>query len=106
VLVHFLAIESCGQCNACKLGTGEMDAILARVQRGAAAPTDLDALLRRAATVTDQNRCYLPVGAQLLVGSTVQAFVDEFVATVERGQPRRAGCRPRWSSTSTRAPAR
>jgi NADH-quinone oxidoreductase subunit F len=87
VLVHFLAIESCGQCNACKLGTGEMDAILGRVQRGAAAPTDLDALLRRAATVTDQNRCYLPVGAQLVVGSTVQAFVDEVVATVERGQP-------------------
>jgi NADH-quinone oxidoreductase subunit F len=91
VLVHFLAVESCGQCNACKLGTGEMDAILARVQRGAAAPTDLDALLRRAATVTDQNRCYLPVGAQLLVGSTVQAFVDEFVATVERGGPTPGG---------------
>jgi NADH-quinone oxidoreductase subunit F len=91
VLVHFLAIESCGQCNACKLGTGEMDAILSRVQRGEAVPTDLDALLRRAATVTDQNRCYLPVGAQLMVGSTVQAFVDEFVATVERGVPTPGG---------------
>jgi NADH-quinone oxidoreductase subunit F len=91
VLLHFLAIESCGQCNACKLGTAEMDAILARVQRGEAVPTDLDALLRRAATVTDQNRCYLPVGAQLMVGSTVQQFVDEFVATVERGEPTPGG---------------
>jgi NADH-quinone oxidoreductase subunit F len=91
VLVHFLAIESCGQCNACKLGTGEMDTILGRVQRGEAVPTDLEGLLRRAATVTDQNRCYLPVGAQLVVGSTVQAFVDEFVATVERGEPTPGG---------------
>jgi NADH-quinone oxidoreductase subunit F len=85
VLIHFLAIESCGQCNACKLGNGEMDAILARVQRGEAEQTDLEALLRWTHTVTDQNRCYLPVGSQLVVGSTVEAFVDEFVATVANG---------------------
>jgi NADH-quinone oxidoreductase subunit F len=91
VLVHFLAIESCGQCNACKLGNGEMDAILAKVQRGEAVQTDLEALLRWTHTVTDQNRCYLPVGSQIVVGSTVEAFVDEFVATVERGEPTPGG---------------
>ena len=87
VLMRFLAVESCGQCNACKLGTGEMSAILASVQRGEATQTDLETLLKRAQTVTDQNRCYLPVGAQVMVGSTVEAFVDEFVATVQRGEP-------------------
>jgi NADH-quinone oxidoreductase subunit F len=86
-LIRFLAVESCGQCNACKLGNTAMDELLAKVQRGAAQQTDLEALLRRSHTVTDQNRCYLPVGSQLVVGSTVQAFVDEFVATVERGEP-------------------
>ncbi len=87
VLMNFLAVESCGQCNACKLGTGAMAAILARIQRGEAEQTDLETLLKRSHTVTDQNRCYLPVGAQLMVGSTVERFVDEFVATVERGEP-------------------
>lgn len=87
VLVNFLAVESCGQCNACKLGTGAMAAILAKAQRGEADQTDLETLLKRSHTVTDQNRCYLPVGAQLLVGSTVERFVDELVATVERGEP-------------------
>jgi len=87
VLVNFLAVESCGQCNACKLGNTEMAEILAKVQRGEATQTDLEALLRRSHTVTDQNRCYLPVGSQLLVGSTVEAFVDEFVATVQAGEP-------------------
>jgi len=87
VLLNFLAIESCGQCNACKLGNGEMAAILAKVQRGEAQQTDLEALLKRSHTVTDQNRCFLPVGSQIMVGSTVEAFVDEFVATVERGEP-------------------
>jgi NADH-quinone oxidoreductase subunit F len=86
-LIRFLAVESCGQCNACKLGNTAMDELLAKVQRGEGEQTDLEALLRRSHTVTDQNRCYLPVGSQLLVGSTVQAFVDEFVATVERGEP-------------------
>jgi NADH-quinone oxidoreductase subunit F len=87
VLMNFLAIESCGQCNACKLGNGEMAAILAKVQRGEAQQTDLETLLKRSHTVTDQNRCFLPVGSQIMVGSTVEAFVDEFVATVERGVP-------------------
>ena len=87
VLMNFLAVESCGQCNACKLGTGAMAEILAKIQRGEAEQTDLETLLKRSHTVTDQNRCYLPVGAQLMVGSTVERFVDEFVATVERGEP-------------------
>jgi len=87
VLLNFLAIESCGQCNACKLGNGEMAAILAKVQRGEAQQTDLETLLKRSHTVTDQNRCFLPVGSQIMVGSTVEAFVDEFVDTVERGEP-------------------
>jgi NADH-quinone oxidoreductase subunit F len=86
-LIRFLAVESCGQCNACKLGNTAMDELLAKVQRGEGEQTDLETLLRRSHTVTDQNRCYLPVGSQLLVGSTVEAFVDEFVATVERGEP-------------------
>jgi NADH-quinone oxidoreductase subunit F len=87
VLVNFLAVESCGQCNACKLGNTDMAAILASAQRGEATQTDLETLLKRTHTVTDQNRCYLPVGSQILVGSTVEAFVDEFVDTVGRGEP-------------------
>jgi len=87
VLVNFLAVESCGQCNACKLGNTAMAELLARAQAGEAKQADLEALLRWTQTVTDQNRCYLPVGSQVLVGSTVEAFVDEFVDTVDAGVP-------------------
>ena len=86
VLVNFLAVESCGQCNACKLGNMEMSDVLKAAQRAEATQTDLERMLKRNQTVTDQNRCYLPVGAQLVVGSTVQAFADEFAGTVERGE--------------------
>jgi NADH-quinone oxidoreductase subunit F len=87
VLVNFLAVESCGQCNACKLGNSAMAELLAKVQRGEAAQTDLEQLLRWSQTVTDSNRCYLPVGSQLVVGSTIQAFVEEVVETVDAGVP-------------------
>jgi NADH-quinone oxidoreductase subunit F len=86
-LVHFLAIESCGQCNACKLGNTEMAEVLHAIQRGEATQTDLERMLLRSHTVTDQNRCYLPVGSQLVVGSAVAAFTEEFVAQVESGEP-------------------
>ncbi|MBW3619370.1 MAG: SLBB domain-containing protein [Actinobacteria bacterium] len=79
-LSNFLAVESCGQCNACKLGTGEITDLLAKVDRGEGTQTDLEEILKRTHTVTDQNRCYLPVGEQIMVGSTVERFVDEFVA--------------------------
>lgn len=84
-LSEFLAIESCGQCNACKLGTDAITEILQRIDRGDGVEEDLEALLERCATVTDQNRCYLPVGEQLTVGSTLHRFADEFSAHL--GQP-------------------
>lgn len=86
-LVNFLAVESCGQCNACTLGNRAMADLLATIQRGEAEQVDLETLLQRARIVTDQNRCYLPVGSQAMVLSTVAAFEDEFVETVARGKP-------------------
>ncbi|MBW3561814.1 MAG: SLBB domain-containing protein [Actinobacteria bacterium] len=79
-LSEFLAIESCGQCNACKLGTQAITETLHKIDRGDGVQEDLDALLERCATVTDQNRCYLPVGEQLTVGSALHRFAEEFAA--------------------------
>ena len=86
-LARFLAVESCGQCNACQLGTADMWELLHRCQVGEATQNDLETILKRTHTVTDQNRCYLPVGAQATIASTIGEFVDEFVATVEKGEP-------------------
>ncbi|MDX1621638.1 MAG: NADH-ubiquinone oxidoreductase-F iron-sulfur binding region domain-containing protein [Nitriliruptorales bacterium] len=84
-LSRFLAIESCGQCNACVLGTEEITDLLEKVDAGDGTQTDLDAIAKRVTTVTDQNRCYLPVGEQLMVGSTLDRFADEFTAHL--GEP-------------------
>jgi NADH-quinone oxidoreductase subunit F len=79
-LSRFLMIESCGQCNACKLGTEYLTDILDKIDRGDGTDRDLDRLLEHAAKVTDQNRCYLPVGEQLMVMSCLERYADEFGA--------------------------
>lgn len=77
-LSRFLAIESCGQCNACKLGTAAITDLLAKIDAGDGTETDLEGIARWSANVTDQTRCYLASGEQLMAGSTLEAFEPEF----------------------------
>lgn len=81
-LERFLALESCGQCNACKLGNMDMAERLDKFVRGEGTAQDIEQLRVRVAKVTDQNRCFLPVGAQLTVGSTLDAFEGDFRAHI------------------------
>ncbi|CAN5910238.1 hypothetical protein BH23ACT10_BH23ACT10_27830 [soil metagenome] len=83
-LARFLAIESCGQCLACKLGTADMFERLQRLVDGQGTATDIEEISRRTLTVSDQNRCYLPVGAALLIRSTLDQFPAAFADHVGR----------------------
>ncbi|MEX1163450.1 MAG: NADH-ubiquinone oxidoreductase-F iron-sulfur binding region domain-containing protein [Nitriliruptor sp.] len=83
-LSHFLAIESCGQCSACKLGCAAITDLLRRVEAGEGSAHDLEAIADRIPMITDQTRCALPAGEQLLVGSLLDTFRDEFVAHLGR----------------------
>jgi NADH-quinone oxidoreductase subunit F len=75
---RFLWIESCGQCPACKFGSGEITAHLQRIERGEGDPGDVALMLARARTVTDGQKCALPTGESLLVQSLLQTFPQEF----------------------------
>ena len=83
-LARFLAIESCGQCLPCKLGTTDMWERLDRIVAGDGTRADLDEIRKRTTTVTDQNRCYLPVGAALVIRSTLDTFPEQFEAHLGR----------------------
>jgi NADH-quinone oxidoreductase subunit F len=82
VLARFLAVESCGQCIACKLGNGEMFARLDRLVRGDGTANDIEEIRKRTETVTDANRCYLPVGSALLIRSALDEFPEAFRARI------------------------
>ncbi len=80
-------MESCGQCPACKFGTGEVTAYLERIVTGAATEHDVEVISARLDTVTDANRCFLGAQEQRVVGSLLGAFPEEFVAHLERRAP-------------------
>jgi NADH-quinone oxidoreductase subunit F len=75
---RFLWVESCGQCPACKFGTGEVTAALERLDSGGGSEQDVELILVRARGSTDGQKCALPTGESLLVQSLVQVFADEF----------------------------
>jgi NADH:ubiquinone oxidoreductase subunit F (NADH-binding) len=88
-LSRFLYVESCGQCPPCKRGSGEITALLERIQAGEADLDHVEEIGSWLRKVTDGNRCYLAVEEQVVVASILRAFPDEIDAHLEgRGCPR------------------
>src|SRR5215203_1563807 len=84
---RFLFVESCGQCPACKLGTGEVTQTLAAIQAGGGSDRDLELILVRARGSTGGQKCALPTGESLLMQSLVQVFGEEFRSHLGRSCP-------------------
>ena len=84
---RFLYVESCGQCPACKFGTGEVTAYLDRIARGDGTDHDVEVIEARLSSVTDANRCYLGTQEQHVIGSILRTFPEEFAAHLEGTPP-------------------
>ena len=94
-VVRFLHVESCGQCNPCKTGTGDIAVALEElvVGTGSGAESDVVATIaRRLETVTDASRCFLPSQARRLIASLLQQFPDDLAARLG-GEPGDASLR-------------
>ena len=99
---RFLYVESCGQCPACKFGTGEVTAYLDNIAAGEGTDHDVEVIGARLATVTDANRCYL--GAQEQASSAAScASSPRSSPPTSRARRRRRRSRSRSSSTSSTA---
>lgn len=122
-VVRFLHVESCGQCNPCKTGTGDIAAALEHLVYGTGDPTEIEAVIaRRLQTVTDASRCYLPTQARDLITSLLQQFpadlnerlaghpgnpnivlgpLESIVGGVATYSPTNGFKRPDWTSSET-----
>ncbi len=90
---RFLWVESCGQCPACKLGTGEITERLAAIDEMRGGDGDVEVIGARLRKVTDGNRCFLPVEEQTVVSSILRSFPQEFADHLEGSCTRRHGIR-------------
>ncbi len=84
---RFLFVESCGQCPACKFGTGEVTETLSAIDAGGGSDRDFELILVRARGSTGGQKCALPTGESLLMQSLVQVFGDEFASHIGRSCP-------------------
>jgi NADH:ubiquinone oxidoreductase subunit F (NADH-binding) len=82
-LSRFLYVESCGQCRACKFGTGEITRNLDLIAAGEGRDQHVEIIGARLLSVTDQTRCYLAAEEQILVSSLLRAFPEEFTLHLE-----------------------
>jgi NADH-quinone oxidoreductase subunit F len=83
VLSRFLAVESCGQCPPCKLGTGQITAALERIRTGVGDDGDLGRIEENLRIVADGNRCYIPVQERVMISSLLRAFPSDVAAHLE-----------------------
>jgi hypothetical protein len=80
---RFLAVESCGQCTACKQDGLTISTRLAALCRSEATERDLAEIRKRVATVTDGARCFLASQQQVVVGSVLERFPADIAAHLD-----------------------
>jgi NADH-quinone oxidoreductase subunit F len=79
---RFLYVESCGQCPACKFGTGEVTARLEQLIVEGGSTQDIDTIAARLRNVTDGNRCYLGAQEQRTIASILAAFPEDVALNI------------------------
>ncbi len=85
-LAHFYSHESCGQCTPCRQGTGWLELILTRIEKGAGRAGDIELLTSVADNIEGNTICALGEAAAWPVQSSVKKFRDEFQAHVDSGK--------------------
>lgn len=85
VLSRFLAVESCGQCPPCKLGTDALADRFFAIEEGKGTEFTLDEIKAWIGRVTDANRCGLGAGERALAAGVLQMYPEEVVDHLERG---------------------
>jgi NADH:ubiquinone oxidoreductase subunit F (NADH-binding)/(2Fe-2S) ferredoxin/Pyruvate/2-oxoacid:ferredoxin oxidoreductase delta subunit len=80
--LRFAEEESCGKCSPCRVGTGEMARILAKITEGRGGADDVARLEDLAETVRKGSLCGLGQTAPNPVLTTLRYFRDEYEAHV------------------------
>jgi NADH-quinone oxidoreductase subunit F len=82
-LQRFYHHESCGQCTPCREGTGWIEKVLAKIERGAGEKEDVERLVEVANNMCGRTICAFADGAAIPVRAFVERYKDEFQRHVE-----------------------
>jgi NADH-quinone oxidoreductase subunit F len=82
VISHFFRDESCGQCTQCREGTGWMNRLVLRIERGAGSSRELGILLDVAAKLEGQTICAFADAAAWPIQGLMRHFRRDFEAHI------------------------
>ncbi len=80
--LDFTALESCGKCVHCRIGTARMQEILTRIVKGEGKPGDIELLEELCEAIKDGALCGLGQTAPNPVLTTIRYFRDEYEAHI------------------------
>ncbi len=81
--LEFTLDESCGKCTPCRIGNKRLHEILARITEGKGTHEDIDKLKMLSQVIKDSSLCGLGQTSPNPVLSTLDHFMDEYIAHVE-----------------------
>jgi bidirectional [NiFe] hydrogenase diaphorase subunit len=84
--MDFCMTESCGKCIPCRVGTYQMNELLARITRFEATQKDIAMIEELCDLMKNTSLCGLGQSAPNPVLSTLRYFAEEYKAHVESGQ--------------------
>lgn len=84
-LARFYRHESCGQCSPCREGTGWMEKLLFRLEKGEGKSSDIDLLWDIQRKIEGNTICPLGDAAAWPVAAAIRHFRDEFEWHVTHG---------------------
>ncbi len=85
VITHFFREESCGQCTQCREGTGWMNRIVQRIERGAGTMEDLAVLEDVCGKMEGQTICAFADAAAWPVQGLLRHFAQDFKSHMSEG---------------------
>jgi NADH:ubiquinone oxidoreductase subunit F (NADH-binding) len=78
-LLHFFAVESCGKCTPCRVGTWRAHDILMKMATGEGKPGDVDELSALAEVMSDSSFCGLGQSVPTPIRSALNQFTQIFI---------------------------
>lgn len=77
-LIHFYRHESCGKCTPCREGTGWLEQMISRIEKGEGKPGDLEKIDSICDNILGRTICPLGDAAVMPIQSALKLFRDEF----------------------------
>ncbi len=77
-LIHFYRHESCGKCTPCRDGTGWLEQLISRIERGEGKPGDIEKIESLCGNIMGRTVCPLGDAAVMPIESSIKLFRDEW----------------------------